>query len=278
MRNANNNSTTDLQLVTAFILLSALTILLPPLNETPLRVILGLPLVLFLPGYSLTAALFPRKDDLGFIERIALSFGLSIAIAPFICLILNYTPWGIRLIPILISVSEFTILSTALAYKRRMNVENDKRFTLSFNYKLDIPTRTDKILTSILLISIIISLCTVIYALTTPRKEEKFTEFYILGPGGKAGDYPTNLSRGETGTVIIEIINREYEPMNYKLKVEFNNETLLQREINLHHNETFRENFTFTPIEKSKQRMEFLLYKENITEPYRSLHLWIQAY
>jgi uncharacterized membrane protein len=56
-------------------------LILPPLNEIlPIRIILGLPLVLFLPGYSLIATLFPRKDDLDAIERIALSFGLSIAI------------------------------------------------------------------------------------------------------------------------------------------------------------------------------------------------------
>ena len=62
-----------------------------------LRIILGLPFILFLPGYTLTAALFPRRTDLGSIERVALSFGLSIAVVPLIGLILNYTPWGIRL-------------------------------------------------------------------------------------------------------------------------------------------------------------------------------------
>ena len=57
-------------------------VLIPRLNETPIRIILGLPLVLFLPGYALIATLFPRKDDFDGIERIALSFGLSIAISP----------------------------------------------------------------------------------------------------------------------------------------------------------------------------------------------------
>nr|QNO53661.1 hypothetical protein DJFKIEJF_00025 [Methanosarcinales archaeon ANME-1 ERB6] len=70
----------DLALVILFTLLCAPFVLIPPLNEiSPIRIILGLPLVLFLPGYSLIATLFPRKDDLDGIERIALSFGLSIA-------------------------------------------------------------------------------------------------------------------------------------------------------------------------------------------------------
>ena len=73
----------------------------------------------FLPGYSLIAALFPRKDDLDGIERIALSFGLSIAITPLLGLALNYTPFGIRLLPILIVLSVFTISLAMGAYVRR---------------------------------------------------------------------------------------------------------------------------------------------------------------
>jgi len=273
----NNNSSIDLQLVMAFVLLSILFILLSPLNKTPIRIILGLPLVLFLPGYSLIAALFPKKDDIDSIERIALSFGLSIAIVPLIGLILNYTPFGIRLIPILISLSLVTISLSLLAYTRRMNIDEDKRFSISLNYKLEMPTRTDKILTSILLISIILSVCTVIYAITVPRTGEKFTEFYILGPEGKADNYPTNLSVGENGTVIIGIVNREYKPTNYKLKIQLGNRTLLEKEIKLNHNETFRENFTLSPLENGKRKLEFLLYKKNNSTIYRSLHLWVEV-
>ena len=50
--------------------------------SSALRIVLGLPFVLFLPGYMLIAALFPRKNQLDVIERIALSLGLSI-IVPF---------------------------------------------------------------------------------------------------------------------------------------------------------------------------------------------------
>ena len=45
------------------------------------RVILGLPLLLFFPGYSLVAAIFPRGDDLHSVGRIALSFGLSFTLS-----------------------------------------------------------------------------------------------------------------------------------------------------------------------------------------------------
>ncbi|NQE51957.1 hypothetical protein C5S29_00090 [ANME-1 cluster archaeon GoMg3.2] len=83
----------DLALVIFLTLLCIPFVLIPPLNKTPVRSILGLPLVLFLPGYTLIAALFIRKDDLGGIERMALSVGLSIAISPLLGLALNYTPF-----------------------------------------------------------------------------------------------------------------------------------------------------------------------------------------
>ncbi len=43
------------------------------------RVVVGLVLILFIPGYALSLAFFPRKEDITGNERIALSFVLSIA-------------------------------------------------------------------------------------------------------------------------------------------------------------------------------------------------------
>ena len=120
----------DLALVILFTLLCAPFVLIPPLNDTPIRIILGLPLVLFLPGYALIAALFPRKDDLDAIERVALSFGLSIAITPLLGLALNYTPFGIRLSPVLIVLSVFTISLAICAYARRSMVPEGDRFVV----------------------------------------------------------------------------------------------------------------------------------------------------
>ena len=123
----------DLVLVILFTLLCIPFVLIPPLNEiSPIRIILGLPLVLSLPGYSLIATLFPRKDDLDGIERVALSFGLSIAITPLLGLALNYTPFGIRLSPILIVLSVFTVLLAMGAYARRSRIPEEDKFVVEF--------------------------------------------------------------------------------------------------------------------------------------------------
>lgn len=84
-----------------------------------LRIVLGLPFVFFFPGYALMAALFPGKKGINTIERIALSFGISIAIVPLIGLILNYTRWGIRLEPVLYSVASFIFIASIVAWLRR---------------------------------------------------------------------------------------------------------------------------------------------------------------
>ncbi|MEA1998344.1 MAG: DUF1616 domain-containing protein [Euryarchaeota archaeon] len=120
----------DLALVILLTLLCMLFILVSPLNETPVRIVLGLLLVLFMPGYSLIAALFPRMCDINGIERIALSFGLSIAVVPLIGMALNYTPFGIRLLPILIGLSIFTISLALIAYVRRSWLPERDRFVV----------------------------------------------------------------------------------------------------------------------------------------------------
>ncbi|MCS7120861.1 MAG: DUF1616 domain-containing protein [Candidatus Bathyarchaeota archaeon] len=76
-----------------------------------LRYALGSIFVLFLPGYALIEALYPRGDELSPLERLALSIGLSLALVPLVGLVLNYTPWGIRLDP---TVSALSILTGGL--------------------------------------------------------------------------------------------------------------------------------------------------------------------
>ena len=84
-----------------------------------LRVILGSIVVLFLPGYATIEALYPKEGELSSLERLALSIGLSLAIVPLIGLALNYTPWGIRLNPIIITLTAYTTtILTIAAYRK----------------------------------------------------------------------------------------------------------------------------------------------------------------
>ena len=84
-----------------------------------LRYVFGALLILFLPGYSLIEFLYSKKADLDSLTRLALSIGLSIAIVPLVGLVLNYTPLGIRLYPIEISLVVITLLLLVLALRKK---------------------------------------------------------------------------------------------------------------------------------------------------------------
>lgn len=67
---------------------------------TPLRIIFGSVYVLFIPGFILTFIFFPLRAEKGIdiIERIALSFALSIAVVPLVIFYLNLI--GLRINPL----------------------------------------------------------------------------------------------------------------------------------------------------------------------------------
>ena len=83
-----------------------------------LRYVFGSALIIFLPGYSLIEALYP-KGELDDLIRFALSIGLSIAIVPLTGLVLNYTPFGIRLLPVAFSIASITVALLIVALTRK---------------------------------------------------------------------------------------------------------------------------------------------------------------
>lgn len=280
----------DLWLVVALVILTDIFVLVPILNGNFIHKVLGLSIVLFLPGYASITALFPAKNDLAGIERIALSFGLSLAVVPLIGFGLNYTPWGIRLLPILISLSIFTLIMCFLAYLRREKLPETEVFEVPFreialSLKAEVlgkqESKLDKALTIFLIFSILLSVSTLVYVILTPKEGEHFTEFYILGPEGKADNYPTSYVLGESGNLILGIVNNEYKPVNYTMEIRLDNRTLPEtmKTITLAHNETWEKPIIFTPpFEGQNMKLEFLLFNE--TEriiPYRDLHLWINV-
>lgn len=68
-----------------------------------LRWAVGLAFVLFVPGYVAVQGLCEGLD-LDSIERLILSVGLSITLVMLLGLLLNFTPWGIRLTAVVLSL------------------------------------------------------------------------------------------------------------------------------------------------------------------------------
>jgi uncharacterized membrane protein len=250
---------------------SLLLILLVIFTSGLARIVLGILFVLLFPGYTLIAVLFPRKTDLDSLTRLALSLGISLALVVIILLILNFTPWGIRLYPILISLFLFTGSMAGIAWFRRRRLHPEERFAPAYRINMSKLSRywanqskMDKILTGLLV--------------ARPNVSEKFTEFYILGPQGKAQDYPSELALGEEGVVIVGIVNNEREAMTYSLGITINGEKVNEISvIRLEQGEKWEQPVTFTPAKVGlDQKVEFLLYKQT-PEPYRTLYLWIDV-
>ncbi len=135
-----------------------------------------------------------------------------------------------------------------------------------------------KILTIILILSIMFSLFALVYIIVTPKHGEKFTEFYLLGAKGKAADYPREVIPGTQINLIVGIVNHEYSDVNYTLKVQIENSTFFKRRIMLADNETWAQPVSFTVnTTGSNLKLEFLLFREGNETVYRETHLWINS-
>lgn len=284
----------DLIMIMALSLL--LDVLIAVYPDSILRKALGLAFVLFFPGYVFITALFPERKELDSLERLALSFGLSIAIVPLIGLALNYTPWGIRLIPILVSLTVFNMVFSLAAIYRRKNAISPWIPWITLDrikeeLEWERSSKLDRALTVILIIAILTSIGTLAYVVTHPKPGEAFTEFYILGPGGKAADYPTDLFAGENGTVIIGIVNHEHRNVTYYVQIwlvnltwdnstnttiihemypmpGWFNVTLPSVPVNIEGNWTpqFETNYTFSIDKPGQWQVWFLLFKDKPPE------------
>jgi uncharacterized membrane protein len=340
------NLPADLTAVLTVVTLTNLAVFLPVVNETPLRIIVGLAFVLFIPGYAFIAALFPeasegltsKREDIAKttvgidededeaegrlrdrsidgIERVALSFGLSIVIGPLIGLGLNFTPFGIRLVPTLVSLSSFTVLATAIAAHRRWDLPEDERFRVPYRewyaagkFEVFNPESTfDAMLNVALAIALLLAISSVVYAVAVPPQGEQLTEFYILTEDDDgelvADNYPQELVGGEPQPLHVGIENNEYKEIDYTVVVQLqavegegNESSVTNRaEINrwsttISHNQSETEEREFivddstaTDFEGEDRRLTLLLYDgEPPTQPtrensYRNLNLWVNV-
>ena len=253
------------------------------LGEGAVRIALGLIFVLFLPGYTLVAALFPKQDSLDAVQRIALSFGLSIAVVPLIGLIMNYTPWGISLYPILISLLVFIVVAAGVAWFRRRRLPPEQRFEPRFRLGWlrfwRFPNRWDRILSGVLVVAILATIGMLVFVAQSPRAEEKFTEFYILDADGKAENYPDVVISGEEAEVTMGIVNREQEATDYIIKIFVAGQQVKEvKTMTLAHEESWEQLVSFSPTKVGEnQEVEFMLFKIGEVEAYLDLHFWIDV-
>ena len=252
------------------------------LTEGVPRIILGVIVLLIFPGYTLMAALFPSKKSIKGVERAALTFVLSFALVSLTGLILNYTPWGIRLNPIFVAVAIIMLVASGIALLRRENLPEAERFALRIKIRRiqwSSASRFDRALSIVLAVAVIGAASVLAYVIAQPKAEEAFTNFYILGPEGKIADYPQELTLGEQVEVTLGIENHENQAASYEIVVIFDGEEMQAiGPIRLADEEEWGDNVTLIPSRTGgNQKVEFLLYEGEGSEPYLILHLWLDV-
>ncbi|MCL9818310.1 DUF1616 domain-containing protein [Natronocalculus amylovorans] len=332
----------DLAAVVVLTVSAVAAVFLPVINLTPIRIFLGVPFVLFLPGYALIAALFPEagtsideegdgsngsngKDKNGSnilpgafrlrtgidgIERAALSFGTSIAVIFLIGLLLSFTPWGIRLVAVVLTVAGFTILTAAIASFRRWSLPEEERFVVPYREWIsrgrasifDTDSRFDGALNAILAISVLLAVGSVAYAVAVPPDGEQFSEIYLLTEDSEgelvADGYPQELVAGESESIVVGIENQEHETTEYTVIVEVHQVEFLEDnevrvteqervttlETTLEDGETWQaEHEVASTLVGEDLRVTYLLYTDDPPDDptrenaYRSLHFWIDV-
>lgn len=212
-----------------------------------LRIVFGVLLIFFVPGYALVSALFPESDArtgtgqakgvsvrMGAItltERIVLSFGTSVVLSAAIGLVVSIVTPGFRPRWILIGVGSVTPVSVGVAVVQRLRVPSDRRFVVPYRRLLD-ATRVeftrqespvDTALNFILVVGIVVAVAGVVSVVAVPPEQDSFTSLYLLSENENgtpiAYDYPTEFVRGESKPLFVGIANNENRRMNYSVVV-----------------------------------------------------------
>lgn len=256
----------------------------------PLRLLLGGLYVLYVPGYALTAALFPRPGSLGLLERQLLSVGLSIAPVSLLALLLDQLPWRIDRWSIFFG--QALLIGAALgaaAWRRR-------RLGLSGELSAPRPRRLagwwrglpppERRVYALLGGALALALSAVVQILVVASPKEFFSEFYLLGAEGYAEGYPYAVSTADELAVTVGVANHERAAHAYRVELWVHDtwrSGLGQRLIALdpvripvgaRREQALRWRM---PAAGSDQQVEILLFMDGAAEPYRRLRLWVNV-
>jgi uncharacterized membrane protein len=275
---ANYREINELLPIVMLVVILPLIIIISP--SSVLRVILGLPLVFFLPGYTLTAALYVRKDGIKGPDRLSLSLAASVAIVPLIGLVLNYLPWGISLASFFLLMALFILVASAVAWIRRGRLAAEERFTIRLSWRPSLSGGPlDRLLKIVIWLAAMAIVASLVYIVVVPKTQESFTEFYISGLEDKSV-YPGELIVGEEQKVLVTIVNRERRTLGYLIEVSIDGvEEGQVGPLTLENGQKYAAEMGFTPlVTGDNQEVEFTLYLNGETEPYlEPLHLWVNV-
>ena len=168
-----------------------------------IRLLCALPLVLFLPGYAMSAAILPRRF-FGPPERLLLNLGLSLIVVALAGLVLYWLGWPLQTGTWAIVLSGFTVCASAIAWwrRRRSHSVDDPLPKLHFNL-----SRRDGLLLGLAVLVAVVAIGLARMP-TPPKGVAGYTLLWMIPAGdGNANDYRLGVN------------SMEFSAASYRLQV-----------------------------------------------------------
>ncbi|MDH7596403.1 MAG: DUF1616 domain-containing protein [Methanothrix sp.] len=212
--------------------------------------LVAFPIVLILPGYALSVALFPRKDDLDPIERLVMSIGLNVSL---VCMLavgtdaLGMSLWNSRL---LIHVAIATAVLMIVSMLRRRGDEDA--------YDLKLPEIWISVKRAVPILFLVMAIVIVL-----SMEQERPVELYLTDQNG---DVP---SCSEMSDVRIVVANHAGKA-SYRLDIIGDGRTLSSHQFALDGESIWSVNLSSKEL-RNRSRVEITLYSDG--DPIRRVHL-----
>ncbi|ELY84855.1 DUF1616 domain-containing protein [Natrialba taiwanensis] len=215
-------------------------------DETALRLLAALPLVLFVPGYALVSVLFPAGErdarettatavdaetyprGIDVVERLGLALAVSVAVVPLLALGLAVTEWGLGTVSTAAALCVFTVVVAQIGVIRRLRVPEAKRFRVAPIAALAGFRQGESgavTVTSLLLgVAIVVAAGALLVGLIAPVSSGGFSQL-ALYTENESGDLVTGgiqdeVAPGESVPVTVEMENQAGEEMTYTAVVQ----------------------------------------------------------
>jgi uncharacterized membrane protein len=294
----------------------------------------GLPFLLFAPGYVFVMILFPRGHTavyeaalgseseetatqervfetrpISWKERVALSFGTSVALVPLIGLALTPFVVSLSAIPVLLSVSVFVVAGSVAGTLRRNTVPETERYRVPYGRWFGVLREglhgreglLDRAIFGFLLLSILTTAGTMGFSLVAPQNGEAYTGLALLTETADgelvASGYPTDLALGKDQQLVFRVENHEGVETTYTVVVELQRvgwegdsmtvteeEALLRMRRTVAADGTWNARHTVAPTMVGEDlRLTYHLYRDEAPQDpddgdaYRRLYLWVDV-
>lgn len=235
----------DLSLALAFLVGGAYLVLSLPAGNV-VRLVVTVPLALFVPGYGIVAALIPESADestfqwssrspqdggLDVIERVALSVALSVTVLPLVGLTLSMLGLPLETATLLTALALVASTAICIGAARRHRLPRRRQFRVPVGRWrrrlqrriLDASSRSRAVVNVSLVVVVVLAITTLGYGVLGTRTGEADTGVALLTKNESgayvAAGYPETLNETESETLSLRIANRERESVDYTVVV-----------------------------------------------------------